>query len=212
MRVSDRPTPISLSICTLAALTACGSSEEERPPPAYPFATFAEGQATGTGLVMGLDPTETLVSNMPESGSARYDGLVYIDPQTGGGADVAGQDVIGTMRLNVDFGDGDVDGDVTNVVREDDVALPGRLTIDNGGVTALGGGGGATAGISADLGGVLADGTPNRYLVDGIIVGTFQGDDPDALYGSFSGDVFIGNSGVVPLYSGSEGEWVAIQQ
>ena len=181
-----------LSLLPVLALSACGSGGGDGPPPpAFPFTTYDDGVDSGIGIAGGLSGDGTPVADLP-SGSARYDGLIFLDPENSG-SDVPGLDAVGNLRLNADFDTNDLTGTATNFVREDDLALRGTLTVSDG---TIGGPGGGIAGFTAAIDGTLAPNSLNTYAVDAAIVADFLGDDADGFLGIVGGTVTYGDTTV----------------
>ncbi|PJI84698.1 hypothetical protein BC777_3759 [Yoonia maricola] len=170
-------TRITLSIITLAALSACATTPNE-PTISASDVNRAFDEATE---ISNLPLTAT--ANLP-TGAVTYTGQL--------GADVSGDaqgSILGDMTMRVDFADNDIDGSVTNINLIDPNGMPnqrfdGRLDID--GVESSGR---LDAFASGEITGVDNDG----FEVDSQMLLTLDGDvyddfdNGDAVFGSAEG-------------------------
>ncbi len=157
-----------------------GPGVSEPPLVSGPPPTYAELSTEAEKLgeqVEDLYLTEP--SNLPTSGSARYDGVIAIATDGVGGAP---EDFAGELSLNVDFEDSNLSGQASNFVTVDEERLDGSLAITNGDLdrntnpefepTYL-----------FDMNGTLSDSDGDEFQVDAGGAGAFLGDDGEATFG-----------------------------
>ncbi len=138
--------------------------------------TFEELAIEAADLVDTYDDVNrALPSDMPTSGSARYDGVAAfsstaVNPDT----IVTDPDSLASVTMTADFTSSDISGRVYDFQSAQDVDIDGELVITEGTIDG--------AGFSADVGGSLTeDGVDVSY--DGSIVGGFLGEDAEAIEG-----------------------------
>lgn len=171
-----------LMLGSLLAIAACssggGGSEDEL------------GSGGGSGIT---DPSE-----LPISGSARYNGFLTLSLPTSSGR----SPYIGTLGLDVDFDAADVQvtGQVTDFSTDNDDNVAGRLVITDG-VIDRGSDVVEDYTFDAGISGTLSGEDFRNMVITGTMLGDFNGQNAETLSGRVFGDV-IGPTGE-DIYNGT---------
>jgi hypothetical protein len=177
---------------SVALLAGCGGGGSDSTVNTF-LDLDAEARAAAEGYI---DPdTGALASgvsertNLPQSGSADYNGYVK--------GDLEGEGLVGELALKVDFSLGDngtITGTADNFQHETEGAYAGTLDLENGlilpGLT-----GSDPDGIAGDLNGTLSNGGTNHatsIALEGGFLGGSGTDTPDAMAGGAVGNVGAG--------------------
>lgn len=161
------------AMLTVAALTACGSSDNDDDNDNDRTPSFTELAARNRLMevrVNAMDETATL----PTAGSATYEGTGAFDIGANGSTDM-----LADLTLEADFAKSEVGGGFSNFVEADGDRVGGDLTIADSVVN------GNT--FDANARGTLNNGTAQDVNVD--MAGTFRGDDADAILGMMDGTI-----------------------
>ena len=165
------------AVAATSILASCGGSGSDGDVVYTSFGTI-----TSDGEALDLKyagEAETAFIDLPDIDGATYQGFVGGD-LTGG--DLDQREIIGQLTLEVDFATPDVvDGDAYNFLLDDSSELPGELTLASGLIQENGSN---VAEINADLTGEL-----NGDQTDIALIGTFLGDQYEAVEGGVIGDV-----------------------
>ena len=176
-----------LSGAALGALAGCSTSEEDGAFLAAFDRAVADYEAASSEAY-------TPEAALPASGSATYEGTVYLDTGfAGAGTEPDGDDdLVGDLSLRVGFaGDGSVTGAATDFVGEGDQRYDGRLAVSDGSVdTSLDPD--VNYNFLADLDGTLTDEGGTDYDLSGGIGGNFTGGRYDYVIGAVGGSACQG--------------------
>lgn len=166
-------TPIGVSL-SVALLSACGGGSGGAD------ASFADRQSEFDTLAAELDALPfTNASTLPAIGTATYNGFLGVGT---GDAVIGGQ-----MQLNANFESNSIDGDVRNIIDNQNNEYGGTLLITNGSIN-------RAADVEteysfgADLGGNLTQGG-DTFSVDATMDGDFVGGDYVGVRGDVTGTV-----------------------
>ena len=170
-------TRITTSLIALAALSACAVSPNDPTVSAQDVASaFDEAQR-----ISNLPLTAT--QNLP-TGGVTYRGQV--------GADVSGDaqgSILGDMRMDVDFADGDIGGNISNINLIDPNGMPNQRFDGTLGITGDDAGPQIDAFASGNISGVDNEGdavdSQMVLILDGDVYDDFGGG--DAVFGSATG-------------------------
>jgi hypothetical protein len=176
-------------LAILPLIAACGSSDDDYNLPGDASLYLGSGSSveeaavthdTLLGVVEGVavGEGETLVDDLPESGSVRYVGTLY------GDSDLV--DYYADLGMRANLSSGDVDGAVSNFYFDDDSGYDGAIALD-GSLSNIGG----EAGVAVNGDGTLSDGTDDAaYSVD--LSGFLYGTDGSNYY--MDGDSSVGET------------------
>ena len=191
---------LTLCLLPVVALSACTTEGTSTGSPLPQFDSYADYDSFGQSLAnasasLGFTDPSTL----PTSGSATYDGVLGLVFEPGTTAESS---AIGTMQMNVLFGENDITGNVTDFIDDSNRAYQGTLTINNGDIDR-----GADVEFEftyfADLGGQLT-GPSGTMTIDAIMAGDLLGPGTytEGVLSGFSTD----NQGTSPIEGGYIGE------
>lgn len=180
----------------LAALAGCsdgstsGNGGSEPPPVtaagfdvAFDEAVALFEEATDAGFT----PPEAL----PTSGSATYDGVMYLDTGFVEPGPDGNHELLGDLRIGIDFGNPQdaVTGRVTDFVDEDDQRYAGTLTLSNGDLALT-----DDPALVADMDGTLTAPDGTDYDIEAGLGADFYGEDHEFVVGGVGGEACGGGS------------------
>lgn len=171
-------------------LAACGGSSggssNDITQNAYTFTDINAGVSSFAGLVdMATDGGISDRSDLPPGGGATYDGLISVTL-----ADDTDDGVLGTMRLNVNYGSNSLSGSAGSFVNFDNEAVDGSLAITSGSISSMG----QAAGF-ADVNGAVEFGA-GTMTVSGTATHGFSGNEGQYNIGAFLGDEGTGQPAI----------------
>ncbi len=177
----------------LGALAGCsdGNGGSEPPPSvtdagydvAFDEAVALFDEATAAGL--------TPLDALPTSGSATYDGVMYLDTGFVEPGPDGDNELLGDLRIGIDFGNprDAVTGRVTDFVDEDDQRYAGTLTLSNGDLAPR-----EDPVLIADMDGTLTAPDGTDYAIEADLGADFFGEDHEFVVGGVGGEACGGGS------------------
>lgn len=176
----------SIALTILVSLAACASNDntpEPLPPAEGPFKGLIKEQTEL--LTKYHDAALTKPADMPQTGTASYEGVIGFGQRTITTEIMDGEKVIRARRnkqiadihLDADFTNSSISGNVTNFRNKHDNSLPGSLAISGGVIE--------NSGFkSAQVTGNVAFDGINRANVTGFANGNFVGSKAQGIDGS----------------------------
>ena len=180
----------SIMLVAAVSLTACGSSE----------ASLEDLQESADALYERIDLMEaTLLSDMPTTGSARYEGVgAYSGTTADPDSIMANPSSYSNVDVNVNFASGQVTGSAYNFKSAaDDATIDGEITINGNvsGNTIVGTFSGSLQ-ESIDTGDVSVSA---NVAYNGMVEGAFAGDNADAIAAQLIGVGTVSGE-AIPVY------------
>lgn len=127
---------------------------------------------------------------LPTSGTAQYEGGIYLDSELNGSELDGYHDIAGEMQMTVDFGsDTPLSGSATNLVDENNRVYDGTLVMSD---SVWDESFGDALVYRADLNGELTDQDGTTYDVETALDGSFVGESHEHVSGFIGGDACAG--------------------